>query len=102
MYSFLVTTTRKNDGTPKIVVIGDPSDYSEHLAKYHRISYFPGYDVSCYNGARIAKKANIAVVNTPTVNAYKLIEQLSSVPFSTIGANMKTIDLQSEYPELFV
>lgn len=101
MYQYLITTTTDDD-IPRLVVIGHLDSYIDHLTKYQRVSYYPGNYCRCGDGMRVAKIVNIAIVETNSRYRYNLVKQLTNTPFTTFGANLTHIDLQSQYPELFL
>lgn len=101
MHSYLVTTTTDNN-VPRLVVIGHLDSYIDHLSKHERLTYFPGYAHRTKSGMRVAKQANIAIVNVNTRYMYNVVKMLATSPFTTFDANLEHIDLQSQYPELFL
>ena len=101
MAEYLVTTTTDNN-IPRIVVIGDVDQYAEHLHKHKRVTYFPGGAYPSKSGMRVAKYTNIAVIVVNTNRMFQVIKMLNDQPFNTFDANMSYIDLEAQYPELFI
>ena len=101
MYPYLVTTTTVDD-TPRLVVIGHLSEYTDHFQEQSRICYYPGRWTACQSGMRVAKSRNIAIVNVNTWHMSQVIQLLSTNPFHTFDANMRHIDLHAEFPEVFL
>ena len=101
MHSYLVTTTIVDD-SPRLVLIGSIESYTDHFAEQSRISYYPGYAASYPHGMRVAKTCNIAIIDVDIHSRYRVMQLLSSNPFHTFGANMRHINLHSEFPEIFL
>lgn len=83
-------------------IVSYNENVEEHLAKYGRISFFPG-GYRTKSGMRVAKSVNIAQVDEDHYrSAFGSFWALPLASFTTYGANLKYIDLQQEYPELFI